>query len=432
MIFIILFQRPGIFGYRPKVHVSLRVIVPAIGIIIPRAAAWRCRPVLALRIQGRHQIPTEVYKLLVVRQIQLRILFPDPLVHIVHPLVVATPHGDGRMALQTLYLVGNLRAHFPQELGSGRIHPAGEHEIVPDQQAERVADFIEGVFLKLAATPEADYVHIGIAGRCQKVEVAFAGFEGGVGFTGDPVGALCENRLAVNLEGKVLPYLNGAQAYLLFELLPVCAHADIIEMLFSHPGRPPQSGVFDDETLLDGIGSRDQGDGLLLYLLSNGEGDSGFAPDGRCDLSPKRHRASALHGMVLGATQIVEPCDVHRNQFNLTGKSGIHALGAPVPATMVLWFADQVKMRHESHAAHRDRIRKFRIQFLRNGLRILKDALQHILAQVQERFHIPLPAPEIVAGRSHIMPVDTDVAERIHILGAEIHCLRRQHGIRNR
>ena len=255
-VLVIFRQRAGVLGDIPEVHITLRIIIPAVGIIVPGAAARRGGPIHPLRVQGGHQIPTKVYKSFIVRQVQLRISLPDPLVHIVHPLIVSAPHRDGRVTLQAFYLMGQFRADFPKEFRCGRIHRAGEHHIVPDQKTQRIADLIEGVLLKLAAAPEPQHIHIGVPGRCQKVQIAAVRLPRRIRLAGNPVGAPGEYRLSIHLEGQILPCLDGPETDFLHERLPVDGNARLVERLLPHSGRPPEPGLPDLKDLRHDIRSR--------------------------------------------------------------------------------------------------------------------------------------------------------------------------------
>ena len=72
-------------------HVSLRIIIPAVGIQVPGAAAGRRGPIHPLRVQIGYQAAPEVDQSLVFGFIQFRILLPDALIVIVDPLIVSAP-----------------------------------------------------------------------------------------------------------------------------------------------------------------------------------------------------------------------------------------------------------------------------------------------------------------------------------------------------
>ena len=51
----------------------------------------------------------------------------------------------------------------------------------------------------------------------------------------------------------------------------------------------------------------------------------------------------------------------------------------------------------------------------------MEKTFNHILPRHQIGLHIPLPAAESVGGTSHLMSVDSYVAESVNILQAQIH-----------
>ena len=57
-----------------------------------------------------------------------------------------------------------LGADAVEERGVGRVHPAAEHEVLPDQDAQLVAGVVEGVVLVDAAAPDAEHVHVRVGG----------------------------------------------------------------------------------------------------------------------------------------------------------------------------------------------------------------------------------------------------------------------------
>ena len=78
-----------------------------------------------------------------------------------------------------------------------------EHEVLPDHDAELVAQVVELVGFVVAAAPMADHVHVGVDGRLQDLAVLLRGDAGGEAVEGNDVGAFAEHRDAVDdeLEG---------------------------------------------------------------------------------------------------------------------------------------------------------------------------------------------------------------------------------------
>ena len=91
------------------------------------------------------------------------------------------------------------------------IERAGEHEILPDQQAELVAQVVEVLGLVDPAAPDAHHVHVGRDRGLQVARIIAPGEAGDKGARRDPVGALCENRPAVDDElERLAPFVRLA------------------------------------------------------------------------------------------------------------------------------------------------------------------------------------------------------------------------------
>src|SRR4029077_18632683 len=73
------------------------------------------------------------------------------------------------MIAQALHLLDHL---LPDILLKGRIsrdHGSSEHEILPDHDAQFIADVIEVVRLVVATAPVPDHVHVSISRRLQNL-----------------------------------------------------------------------------------------------------------------------------------------------------------------------------------------------------------------------------------------------------------------------
>ena len=115
-------------------------------------------------------------------------------------LVVAAPERD--VVADAGRLVGDLALDLGQEFRCRRVEMAGEHEVLPDQQAELVAGLVEAGRLVAAAAPDADHVHVGVGGRLQQVAGRLRGDAAGQGVGGDPVGAAGEDGAAVDAQAE--------------------------------------------------------------------------------------------------------------------------------------------------------------------------------------------------------------------------------------
>src|SRR5690606_32279448 len=130
----------------------------------------------------------------------------------------------------------------------------GKHEIVPDEDAELVAQFVEPVGLVLAAAPDAQHVHIGGPGAFQQIPHHGGGGARWDGVRRDPVGTHHGDVTAVDaaFDGVVdlvlfyhpfePPEADAARGNLAFEV-----GDQFVERLRPLPGRPPDVGVPDGE-----------------------------------------------------------------------------------------------------------------------------------------------------------------------------------------
>lgn len=155
-------------------------------------------------------------------------------------------------------LLGDLLADVGEEgRVAERIDAAGEHEVLPDQDPQPVAQVVEGLDLVVAAAPDADHVVVGGRRRAQE-SLQLGGRDApGEGVGRDPVAALREDGDAVDDEGERLapdvgfaPQLERPEADLerpgLERPLTVDQlDLDPIERLPAQAVRPPQLGLGD-------------------------------------------------------------------------------------------------------------------------------------------------------------------------------------------
>ncbi len=73
------------------------------------------------------------------------------------------------MIAQALDLLDHLLPHTFLKGGISRDHGSAEHEILPDHDAQLIADVIEVIRLVVASAPVPDHVHVSIARRLQNL-----------------------------------------------------------------------------------------------------------------------------------------------------------------------------------------------------------------------------------------------------------------------
>jgi hypothetical protein len=83
-----------------------------------------------------------------------------------------------------------------------RLPVVAEHEVLPDHDAQLIADCVELVRLVIAAAPVADYIHIGVARRLQNAAIVGGGYATGKAVEGNHVRALGEDGNAVDHQFK--------------------------------------------------------------------------------------------------------------------------------------------------------------------------------------------------------------------------------------
>src|SRR5215218_8095728 len=178
----------------PVVHVALAAVVV---VVSPEGAAW---PVGGLSVELGDDARQE---LVVVERAGYGGILAVPEGAVVYPLVlvVAAPQGQAGVAPQAPDLVAGLGLDLRDE-GAGffGVDGAGEHEVLPDEEAHRVAQVVEDVVFVDAPAPDSQHVHVGLARRPNEVLVTFVGNGAHEGVSGDPVRAAGEDRCAVKHE----------------------------------------------------------------------------------------------------------------------------------------------------------------------------------------------------------------------------------------
>ena len=114
--------------------------------------------------------------------------------------VVAAPDDDAGMIAQAADLKFGFEFDILLEGVSAGLPIVAEHEILPDHDAELVAEVVEILGFVIAAAPVADHVHVGVACGLQDAAVLFGGDARGEAIEGDDVGAFTEDGDAIDDE----------------------------------------------------------------------------------------------------------------------------------------------------------------------------------------------------------------------------------------
>src|SRR5689334_3408902 len=107
------------------------------------------------------------------------------------------------MAAQSTHLITRLRVDLRNVVRIVFwIHRAGEHEVLPDQDAEPIALVVEMIVLVNSAAPDAQHRHIRVAGHRQQSGIALIWNGAYERVARDPVGASGEDRDSVEHKTK--------------------------------------------------------------------------------------------------------------------------------------------------------------------------------------------------------------------------------------
>ncbi len=211
--------------------------------------------------------------------------------------VVAAPEGDAGVVVEAGRDVAHFGVHFGEVGGGGGVEVAGKHEILPDHEAQFIAEVVEPVGFIAAAAPDADHVHVGIDGGLQKVVDSVGGDPAGERVGGDPVGTAGKGGVTVDnkAEGAAggigfAVKVDGAQADAAGGCCGAAGDGEGVEFLVAQTGGPPEIGVLEGERQAGGAamhagggGDAAEGGGDVGAVGGDGKGDGGKA--GRVSLT---------------------------------------------------------------------------------------------------------------------------------------------------
>src|SRR6185437_8184977 len=192
--------------------------------------------------------------------------------------VVATPQHDAGMIAQALYLLDRLDAHVVAERLAGRRDGAAEHEVLPHHQPQLVGHRVEVIRQVIAAAPDAQHVHVGVARRLEQLPESRGRDARGENVGRDEVGTLGENRNAVDDEFETLALwillaaqLDAAQTRFAIRARQYLAvdrdvDVEVIQVRFAVAARPPTPRMRDLGRNRNGVGASLQFDILLQRL----------------------------------------------------------------------------------------------------------------------------------------------------------------------
>ena len=239
-------------------------IAREVGRGVPESAVGRRgrRPVEGFGIVFFQEIGNDVFEQPQVVRFGLGIVGDAPAFPGGFDLIVAAPHSQGSVVAQAQDVVDDFGADGGFEFRGQQIGRAGEHEVLPHDQAVLVAPVIEAFVRIPAATPDADEVVVGgFAGFQQSTGALFGHarddlvFRDIVGAHGEYLGAVVDEAELVAPLVFVLGYGQRTQADAALQGVHRAAvtqefDAAGIEGLAAEAAHPPQLGMFDDDLRL--------------------------------------------------------------------------------------------------------------------------------------------------------------------------------------
>ena len=209
-----------------------------------------------------------IKQLLVLRIAPAESRLPTPVLQTVVHLVIAAIKGYARVVAQALELPICLITHILQKSLITGIGIAGEHEILPHQQAQFIAIVVKGVILVNTATPNPDHVHVDLRSIMEQTVIHIASLRriqrARIRGCRNPVCTAGKEGFAVDLECERLSntvllahQLHRSQSMtdgpLIGLLLIHYSHGIGVQMLPAHAIGPPKLGMSDGHRYLDEI-----------------------------------------------------------------------------------------------------------------------------------------------------------------------------------
>ena len=321
--------------------------------IVELAGAGRGRPEGAGGIALRDRLFDRAVEPVVVDQVAvaigLRKLVPGERAD---HLVVAAPDGDAGVRGEALHLIAHLGVDLAQEVRRRRVLRAGEHHVLPDEQAAFVAGIVEGVELVEAAAPHPDHVHVGGNRLVEQALDPLLRDARGERIGGDPVCPLGEDRYAVDLEGhrgagrvRLVDEPQPAQADAFVDAVAGDGDAGRVERLVAIAGRPPQRRFGDGQVEIDGAAVLARHHRLALdFRVGEGEDHRHGTVRACRQLDMRGHRDRSVVVMVLADDRVLDARIVIETQPGLGIDAHHHQAGAPVPAAVALRLAQHVEV----------------------------------------------------------------------------------------
>ena len=407
----------------PVVHVAA---LGVLGLVEAAAAGGAGGPVEGVRVLPLHDLRQDVLVHLdVVRHL---LLLGDPVARGDEALhfVVAAPDGQGRMVAQAADVVLKLGADARLEVFAQVVHGAGEHEVLPHQQAQLVADVIEEVVGIVPAAPDAHGVHVGQTRVLQQPPRALGGAAAQQVVLGDVIRAHREDLHAVDdvaevLAGGVLFAGNGERPKADAALPAVQLHAvpgqpDLhgVHRLVAEARGPPELGILDFDCAFRAVGEVAGAVGGLhvhvhLQRAAAPAGDAGVDVQG-----------DPAVFMTLAHQHVADAGAVPADEHDVPPDAAVGQPRTPVPAEHAVGLAQVGEALH-GVAGPLQPVRLIRLADVFGG-RGEGDG-DGVFAGLQQGLHVELPGAVHVVRHAGQLAVDLHRRQGVQALAAQIHPL---------
>ena len=236
------------------------------------------------------------------------------------------------MVAQPLDLVYDFVVDVFEEVRVVWVERAREHVVVPEEDSEAVALFVEWVLLELSASPDSQHVDAGRLDASQELLVSLGGVPLGHCIAWDPVCALGEDIHSIDLEdhreADIVLFVDDfefLESDLLCDGLSVACDLQWVQWLFAESRRPPEFRVFDIEVCRDDDSSpaRDDGCRLLPFPVEE-EFDINLASDWRVFEGVEFCEEGDLAGVFLVDLDVIdmfEGAEIHSLQVDFSHDS---------------------------------------------------------------------------------------------------------------
>ena len=344
-----------------------------------------------------------------------------------HQLVITAPERDGGMRGEAFHLIIDLVFDIVEEILAAGIEIAGEHEILPDQQAKTVAEIVEPVFLIEPAAPDADHVHIGLDRGAEKVFGLFPAGQRIKRIGGDPVGAAAEDFPAVDAEGEaaaglvlVRQKLDGSEADLPGHGLIGQFHRQLVERLFATAGWPPEFRIFYEEDVTHhrfaGAHAAIEPEPFVIQRQIDRQARRTFGKQRDGDM-----QFHAAFDMVLRGDDMFDAGCIEALQQDFAVKAERGNRDIPVPAEMALRLAQHVAIGNRRIAGVIGNIKRLpRLPFRAGGDVGMEMDADGVFTRPHSPRNIRAVTAETIVGAQDRNVVDEDDGDGVEVIDIEI------------